>query len=230
MNTILSKVRSGLSFCHHTVAVQPFSPTALNEELLSLPPIFNAVVCVGNAVWSVLSNNKDFFDRFEPSQKHEEVLEGFVGTYWTVPIHTDAYSMPESIKFLPPDHIIIAVFNNQHVQDIIKMYVATGTVPNVPVEVQTRPKPAGTAVNAVQFLGDPTVHPSIYWCPPEDIGRGLINRGHWRLGGESHGGGYDSGSMFLAVGDWIVGQGREMRIIHTYEFNRDWQLVEKGTT
>lgn len=77
----------------------------------------------------------------------------------------------------------------------------------------------------MQFLGDPSVHQCIWWQPEEDIGRGCKNRAHWRLGGESHGGGYDSSSSYLEVGDWIIGNGRDMRIIKPNAFERDWQLV-----
>lgn len=91
--------------------------------------------------------------------------------------------------------------------------------------IQTKPKEAGEPVEAVQFLGDPSVHPCIWWQPEESLSYGRTNRAHWRLGGESHGGGYDSSSSWLDIGDWIIGKGRDMRIVKPDAFDRDWQLV-----
>jgi hypothetical protein len=97
------------------------------------------------------------------------------------------------------------------------------------MKIQTKPKPAGPVFEAVQFLGDPSVAPKwIYWCPEEDIGRGCTNKAHWRCGGESHGGPYDSSSSWLEIGDWLYKcpSTGEIRIVHPDQFERDWQLAE----
>lgn len=88
--------------------------------------------------------------------------------------------------------------------------------------IQTKPQPAGKPVEAVQFLGDPSVHPQIFWDTDPHT------KPHWRVGGESHGGPYDSGSLYLTIGDWIVGRGA-VELIHAEQFERDWQPAVSNT-
>lgn len=96
--------------------------------------------------------------------------------------------------------------------------------------IQTKPKPAGKPVEAVQFLGDPSVHPAIWWQPEEKLSHGKVNKAHWRLGGEGRGGGYDFSSSYLEIGDWIIGRGHGLALIHPKEFERDWQVVPAGAS
>lgn len=83
--------------------------------------------------------------------------------------------------------------------------------------VQTKPKPPGTPMKAVQFLGDPAVHPGIY--------KSESPRPHWRVGGEDHGGPEGSASSWLDIGDWIVGEGAALRVVSAEVLEREWQMV-----
>lgn len=81
--------------------------------------------------------------------------------------------------------------------------------------IQTKPKEAGNPVDAVQFLGDPDVHPGIYQetCA-------ITKRTHWRLRTSE-----ERGSQWLGVGYWIIGRGHRVETIEPAIFERDWQLV-----
>lgn len=85
--------------------------------------------------------------------------------------------------------------------------------------IQTKAKAVGVPVEGVQFLGDPSVHPQIFW--DEDP----HTKPHWRIGGEGHGGPYDSISSYLDIGVWIVGAGANLRLVPANEVERDWQEV-----
>jgi len=82
---------------------------------------------------------------------------------------------------------------------------------------QTKPKPAGIKLSAVQFNGDPSVHPNIFHSTDP--------KPHWRFGGEDHGGPYDSGSSYLEEGTWIIGTGVNSFLVDSKTFERDWQIV-----
>lgn len=80
--------------------------------------------------------------------------------------------------------------------------------------IQTRPKPAGSPVFAVKWLGDPNVHPGIF----------LDNDPHikppqFRLRTTEEG-----GSLALTWGCWIIGSGPTARIIQSSVFREDWQF------
>ena len=85
--------------------------------------------------------------------------------------------------------------------------------------IQKKPKPVGEPVTAVQFIGDPGVHPQIFW----DTSPG--SKPHWRIGGEDHGGPFDSGSSYLARDTWIAGEGATLMLISPDTLARDWQVV-----
>lgn len=95
--------------------------------------------------------------------------------------------------------------------------------------IQTRAKAPGVPLEAVQFLGDPSVHPAIWWQPDEAVSRTSTLKAHWRMGGEDHGGRYGTSSSYLEIGDWIYRDARgDLRLLHAYEFDRDWQAVPSG--
>ena len=83
--------------------------------------------------------------------------------------------------------------------------------------IQTKPKEAGMPVDAVQFLGDPSVHPGIF------LDTDPHTKPHWRVRTSE-----DRGSLWLGVGDWIVGMGHNLRTIHPEDFESDWQLVHNA--
>lgn len=83
--------------------------------------------------------------------------------------------------------------------------------------IQTKPKEPGTPVEAVQFLGDPSVHPGIFWDTDPHL------KPHWRVRTSE-----ERGSLWLGFGDWIVGEGPRLRTIHPDEFERDWQVVHNA--
>ena len=82
--------------------------------------------------------------------------------------------------------------------------------------IQTKPKEAGNPVDAVQFLGDPDVHPDIYQetCA-------ITKRTHWRLRTSE-----ERGSQWIGVGYWIIGRDRidAAMVRHNAEITGDPQL------
>lgn len=88
--------------------------------------------------------------------------------------------------------------------------------------IQTKPKEAGMSIEAVQFLGDPKVHPNIVWRNEEPIRPGYASSGHWRLTNSTLSG----GSSYLEIGDWIYHDGRCLKVITRSIFERDWQIVK----
>lgn len=86
--------------------------------------------------------------------------------------------------------------------------------------IQTKPKEVGKPIDAVQFLGDPSVHPDIYQetCA-------ITKKTHWRLR-TSEG----RGSQWLGVGYWIIGRGWNVETIDPITFKRDWQVVPTETS
>ena len=87
-------------------------------------------------------------------------------------------------------------------------------IPSDTVLIQTRPRAAGVPARAVQFQGNPAVHPDIF----EDGQHEGAPR--WRVQTTE-----DRGSQALSHGDWIIGHGQRLVIVPKDEFFRNWQVV-----
>lgn len=81
------------------------------------------------------------------------------------------------------------------------------------VLIRRRPREPGEPVLAVQFLGDPKVHPGIF---RDDTTR----HSSYRVARDE-----DRGSLYLEHGSWIIGQGASTQVIPPNEFAREWQVV-----
>lgn len=87
--------------------------------------------------------------------------------------------------------------------------------------IQTKPKSPGEPVEAVRFLGDPSVHPGIFWRKEEPIRPGYSASGHWRLRSSNP----ELGSFYLQTGDWILENG-PVQIVNSENFQKHWQVVK----
>lgn len=85
---------------------------------------------------------------------------------------------------------------------------------NTPVLIQTKPKPAGEPRAAVQFLGDPGVHPDIFWDTDSRT------KPHWRVRTSD-----ERGSQWIDIGYWLIGAGHNLETVSPAVFARDWQQV-----
>lgn len=203
-----------------TVAATPETVVGILDSAIQAltGPEWRVVLVLSSNIVRPICECPEFAVRFLPT---ETVDGGLIGTFDGTEVYADNLVGP---SFVSPNQVVAFLVNkNNRILDVMRFYYKFYE----PVQraVQTKPVPAGTPVLATQFTGDPSIHPSIFWEADEQLACGVSNRGHWRFGGEGHGGRMDTGSSWLNIGDWVVDNGPDSYLIPAHIFHRNWQLA-----